>query len=252
MAKGLSKRTIVNLLLLIVLVVLVYFIIYKPQQIFKPTTQPPLFSIESYDADEIVIQTKSKPAITLQKKNKIWTLVKPAHATIDQNKVKLLLTIMQEPVVATYPIEGNDLESFGLVNPRRKITINGELLEFGKINPLTLNRYLLKDEQVHTMSEIIYGLLGAGLPPLLSYQLIQEGEELTAVKVPETLNAISMAQWQSLTANNISEQDVVDSSMGEVILTTVKETYHYRVLAIRPKLVLYRKDLGISYQFSSY
>ncbi|MCK5726585.1 MAG: hypothetical protein KAH22_07155 [Thiotrichaceae bacterium] len=252
-SKGLSKRTIVNILLFIALLVLVYFIIYKPQQIFKPSSAmgASLFSMAAYEAEDILIEYQGKPDLRVQKINNQWQLTQPAKANIEHKRIKLLLTIMQEPIVASYPKKGADLASFGLDKPKGRLTINGELLEFGKTNPISLNRYLLKDGQVHTMNEIVYGVIGSALPQLLAHRLIADNHSLTEVKAPTQLEHISLATWQSLVANHITEgRQSKEASLGDLTLIAETARYHYEVLSVEPTLLLYRKDLDISYRLS--
>jgi len=235
--------------------VLVYFVAYKPTQTVKKGQQNPnsLFTIAPYQAEDILIEHKNKPAINFKKINDQWRLVKPGVAPVNVDKIKHLLTILREPVIASYDLEGKDLTQFGLAPSKIKLTINSEEATFGSTNPVTLNRYILKNNKIHTIKEIIYGVLGTSVVSFLSHRLLPEDVTVKVTSAPEMFSQKDASFWQQLEARNIADYEGGETIIGKIELLLYsdeqEEQINLDVLEIEPELVLGRADLQVKYTY---
>ncbi len=248
-----SRRFWLNLILLLVVVVLVLVIGYQP----KPgnSTQP-LFVTAAYQASDIRIQRMGKADIHIQRQQNEWQLLEPGFAPVNSERIKLLLTVLQEPVIATYNPEGKDLSAFGLDPGKIKLTINEEEATFGSTNPVTLNRYILKNRKIYTIREIVYGVLGTSVTSFLTHRLLPEGTSVIEVEAPALLSHLSGTVWRQMEARDIADMTGDETILGKVKLTVqssdIKQEKHLielGIIAIKPLLVLGRSDLQVKYTF---
>ena len=271
MAKQVSKRLILNSLLIILFAMLVYFIGYQPN--FKQPADRAmgqsnaLFTIASYQANHIKIIRVGEQSIELTKKADDWQLTQPALAPLNKNRIKHLLTILEEPIVASYKVAGKDLKTFGLTPGKVELIIASkdktESLIFGKTNAVTLNRYVLKNNEIHTINEIVYGVLGTSITQLLAHHLLPDSVEITKVEAPALLANFPHSFWQNVEAQNIADDNGDDTIIGKVVIEVVEkaetttelsniknESITFNILAIKPALVLSRPDLKVKYTFA--
>lgn len=254
-----SKRLWLNLILLLIGAVLVYFVAYNPTQTLKKGQQNPnsLFTIAPYQAEDILIEHKNKPAIVFRKINDQWRLIKPGIAPVNSEKIKHLLTILREPVIASYDPEGKDLTQFGLAPSKIKLTINSEEATFGSTNPVTLNRYILKNNRIYTIKEIVYGVLGTSVVSFLTHRLVPdlvlEKEAVKVKSTPEMFSQKKSSFWQQLEARNIADYEGDETIIGKIELLLYsdqqQEQINLDVLEIEPVLVLGRPDLQVKYTY---
>ncbi len=258
----LSVRLWVNLLLLVVGAALAYIIWYQPQQ--KAATQR-LFHTAGYQANDIYIQRTGKKDIRLRKEHDKWRLTEPAIAAVNQDRVKHLLTILQEPIIATYDPAGKDLSAFGLNPGKIKLTINAEEATFGSTNPVTLNRYILKNNKIYTIREIVYGVLGTSITAILAHRLLPEDYKVVKVDAPELFAKIPFYLWNQIEASGLADmtgketiiakiqlsiQPIASESNDLVLESQRSQQIELGILALKPQLVLGRLDLNVKYTFN--
>ncbi len=271
MAKQVSSRLLLNSLLLIVVAILVYFIGYQPIK-QRASAQQSLFSIATYQATGIHIQRPDKTAVTLIKKSDKWALIEPAIAAVNGERIKHLLTILQEPVIATYDPAGMDMSQFGLAPGKIKLRItstdHAEEITFGSTNSVTLNRYILKNNTIHTINEIVYGVLGSSVTQLLAHRLLPDYAEIVSIDAPKLLARISPEFWHNVEAKDIADYNGDETIIGKIKLTIQKaqnmggnkteqvvanqnetQSIVFNILAIKPSLILARPDLNVKYTF---
>ncbi|MEE9352071.1 MAG: DUF4340 domain-containing protein [Thiotrichaceae bacterium] len=265
MAKQVSSRLLLNSLLLMIAAVLIYFIWYQPkQQIKNLSASKSLFSIAAYQADAIQIQRDKKTNIVLRKNNDKWMLVEPGLAPLSADRIKHLLTILNEPVVATYDPKGKDLSQFGLAPAKIKLTISttdqSEEATFGSTNPVTLNRYILKDNSIFTINEIVYGVLGTSVTQLLAHHVLPDHLEIVDVVAPELLAEIPTNFWQKVEAQDIADYSGDETIIGKVKLTIQDTTNNkdsnqnidFDIFSVEPSFVIGRPDLRVKYIFDQH
>jgi len=262
MAKQVSNRLLINSVLLIIVAVLVYFIGYQPNfRQSEGATSKALFSIAAYQAEHIHISRRGKEDIVIKKIQEEWRLLKPAIAPLNPNRIKHLLTILVEPIIASYDPTDKDLNTFGLALGKINLTISSadksETITFGKTNPITLNRYVLKDKTIYTINEIVYGVLGTSVTQLLAHQLFPSNIEVINVDAPELLASLPVNFWTSAKASNIADENEDDIIIGKIKVTLNAKSdatqedqiVIFNVIAVKPVLILSRSDLKVKYTF---
>ncbi|MCK5813079.1 MAG: DUF4340 domain-containing protein [Cocleimonas sp.] len=163
-----NKRLVLNGFLLLIILGLLWFI---TQQSSKREEIDSLYdSAMGNEIHSIIIHYEKRenkqtiPAgIELKKIAGQWMMTKPTKISIDQRKIKHLLTLLSDSVEASYPIDGNDLSRFGLETERVSIRFNGVKIQFGSLNPISHQRYLQKGKRIYLVAETVYGLLIGGV-----------------------------------------------------------------------------------------
>ncbi len=163
--KAITRRLILNGLLLLIVLGLVWFIIQSSN---KTRAMDSLYDHSmGNEIHSIVIHYQKTEAmdveIKLKKIANQWRMINPTNRSIDERKIKHLTTLFSDPIDASYPIEGKDLSVFGLDKERVSITFNGVKIEFGSLNPISHKRYLRKGDRIYLVAETIYGLLIGGV-----------------------------------------------------------------------------------------
>ncbi|HHL19713.1 MAG TPA: DUF4340 domain-containing protein [Thiothrix sp.] len=259
-----KKQVWLNVFLLMVIVLLIGVLIYLKPSMDVTDQQQGLFKTAIQDVKYIRIERQGQPAMVLVKA-KQWVLIKPALAPVNHEQVRHLLTIINEPIQHQLVRKKDDLKIFKLDAERIKLTINDEKITFGMINPVTHNRYVLKNTNIYTIKEIVYGALGSSVTHLLQHHLLPKSMRVTQIEAPSMFYQTKQARdsWSILEATNIADYSADETILGIVSLTIQKSesnneqnnkvpelittTLVFDILAIKPTLILGRADLKVKY-----
>ncbi len=152
-----SKRTIVNLLLLAIVATLTVYVKKNPVQDNEITNFTQLAESE---VNTIVIQRSDQTQIILEKIDSDWLITSPVEGKIHFEKLSLLLKILvlksRHQHIITEP---KQLIRYDLNNPKVSLFLNDEQFDFGNTNDFNKLRYILHDEVVHSVKDITYHLL---------------------------------------------------------------------------------------------
>jgi len=269
-----KKQLWLNLFLFLFMMLLIGLLVYTSKPSTNATDQRQgLFKTTLQDAHYIRIERQGQPAMVLEKKQQHtqhaqrdqWLLVKPALAPLNRGRVRHLLTILNEPIQYQLTRKKGDLKAFKLDAERIKLTINDEKITFGMINPVTHNRYVLKNAEIYTIKEIVYGTLGSTVTHLLQHRLLPESMSVTQIEAPAVFYQTKQAQekWRLLEATNIADYAADETILGSVSLTIQNSESNneqnnktpaiittmlvFDILAIKPTLILGRADLKVKY-----
>lgn len=156
-----KKRLLINGLMLLLVVGLAVFIASR-----EPNTEKQYKTL--YDkaigenAKEIIIHVEGREDVVLQNKDKSWQVIKPSQFKADSAKVRHLFTLLSENAESNYPIAGKDLAEYGLDKERLSVSFNGIKYIFGKLNTVTMQRFIRKGDTLYLISETVSGLMEMG------------------------------------------------------------------------------------------
>jgi hypothetical protein len=257
-----KKQWWLNACLLLIVVLLIVFLVYSSEQSKRDVSQQRrLFQTTLQEAQRIVIERQGQESIVLARKQQHWLLVKPAVAPVNEQRIRHLLTILDESIQGELARREGDLKSFKLDVAQIKLTVNNEKITFGMINPITNNRYVLKNTNIYTIKEIVYGTLGSSVTPLLQHRLLPDNMIVTQLEAPASFYHTAQAQetWGILEASNIADYIGNETILGIVSLTIQNKNnkqHHEKpalttlvldILAIKPTLIVGRADLNVKY-----
>lgn len=152
-----SKRTLINLILLTLIVVLGLYIQKNPVE----TTQTQLLTtLVPDEINTIVIQRRDLTEIIFEKSQHDWKITSPFEAEADADKMKSLLSFLKLKSRHQQPItDKKQLQRFNLDQPDVSLFLNDQQFDFGASNDFNHYRYVLHKSTVHSVKDITYHLL---------------------------------------------------------------------------------------------
>lgn len=176
------KSTYLTNLLLLVVAVLLVWLMTESQ---TPNTRFITDNLTQSQVTEITIQRKNQPAITLQYDAQ-WQLVQPIKARANQTRIKLLLSLLEQPVEAPIPVtEKTPLADFGLAQPRLILSFNQQSFAFGETESLSGYRYILHNQQIYLVHDDISPLLSASASSFIDNRLLDTTNNIKALHLPQ-------------------------------------------------------------------
>ncbi len=96
--------------------------------------------------------------IRFEKVGEDWLMVAPERRKANPARIRQLFTFINEPVVAAYDSAGRDLAQYGLQPGRLTVRFNDQQFVLGSFNAVSGNRYVLHNNKIKLVSEVIYSL----------------------------------------------------------------------------------------------
>ena len=266
-----SKRLLVNLLLLVVVAILAAIAIYEPG-IEKSKAEAVLTDIYPDAVNEIVIEQPDAKRIRLLKEDSGWQLEEPIAARANSFRIDSLLQIARAKSYASYPVQGMDLPRYELQPPKGQVSLNGTVIRFGGTEPIEHRRYVLVNDRVHLIADSHYYQSQLTLPALVDNALVPPGRTLRALHLPgveiqhlsdgkwkasgdkqkvsmDDIN-IMLDEWRQARALDVSAYEN-DSAIGQIRLDfTDGSSLTYELLSNGPDWILGRRDIGMRYHLS--
>lgn len=164
-----KKRLIINLFLILGVALLIWFVMQAdPESKDKAET---LFDQSmGDDVTEVILHIEGQADIQIENRgkgeNRQWQITQPVQHEadeVDKDKVRLLFTVLTDPVLSSYDAAGKDLEKYGLGKDSMSISFNGVKLILGDFNPISNARYILKGDKIYLINETISGMISMGV-----------------------------------------------------------------------------------------
>ena len=255
----------VNLALLALVIALGLFAYYKPQ---KTEPEHKLAMLKAGDAKNIRIDIAGTAPVVLERTASDWQLTAPIKARADNFQVQRLLELLDAASKDRFPATG--LARYGLNEPYARVTINQQVFDFGAVNEMSREQYVLTQNGIFPLA-LRYG---AALPKnawqLVGKQLFTPDEAPVAFEIGEFKLAQQDGKWQRTPpAADLSQDDInrwvdewrlatalaVQPSSKTKPLDTVRlklkngSDVTIGVLQREPQLILARSDQEFEYQF---
>ena len=219
-------------------------------------------------AMSVRIERPGAVAVVLGKKKDTWFLVSPFAARADEFMVQRLLAILRARTVHRFPAK--ELARFDLERPQARLIIDGQRFDFGLVNELSREQYVLTGKAVYALSTR-YGLaLPARPAALASRRLLAPGEALVRIAPPGFAVTDRQGRWVLDPARQDLSQDQINRWVDEwrsasalriepyqqgepqnAVQLELRngETLSVGILSRKPELVLLRPDQRLQYHF---
>lgn len=204
-----------NLLLLVVAILLVWLM---TESNTRPSVTTLSGSIRTSEVNEIEIHRQGQQTIQLQLDQQ-WQLIKPIQARANQTRIKLLLSLLEQPVQPPILITDNtNLAEFGLLQPKLILQFNQQSFAFGDIETLTGQRYIQHNQQIYLIHDDISPLLSASASSFVDNRLLDPASHIQSIALPALQDeqnqpifaALSIYQqgnnWRSSPDNHAQDQ----------------------------------------------
>jgi hypothetical protein len=133
-----------------------------------------LSRLKPLEAKSISIERSGASKITLEKADGGWRITAPLTARGDDIRVQRLLEILEARASARMPANG--LARFELEPPAVRMTIDTQAFDFGMVNSLTREQYVMTGGAVYTVNPRFGATLPVAPTDIASKQLFGPGE----------------------------------------------------------------------------
>lgn len=215
------------------------------------------------------IERRGADAVVLERKKDAWFLVQPFAARADEFMIQRMLAILRARTRHRYP--ASDLARFDLDQPRVRLTIDGQRFEFGLVNELSQEQYVLTGDAVFAIPAR-YGLALPARPEALAdRRFFAPGESPVRIAPPgftvtrtegrwevnPALHGVSedeaaswVDQWRLASALRIGPYQEGETKESVEIELSNGATLAVGILSRKPELILLRPDQRLQYYFA--
>lgn len=166
---GTNKRRFINLVLFLVVLLGAWFIYLQLQKDRQGADT--VYSEKVGDLmHSISIKLPAEPEIKMQADGSDWIMVQPVQAKASTQALQQLTTLLSEPIQAEYSADGKKLSEFGLAETAIRVRFNEVEYALGNLNPVNHYRYVLLDERILLVNEVVYELLSRGIDGFIKEQ----------------------------------------------------------------------------------
>lgn len=194
------KRWLVNLGLLILIVGIVAFLYLRPQPENEGQDTYEVSSLKLGDFTKVNIEFPAKAPVTFEKIDGYWHLTYPHKTRADQLTVQRIISVVA--ATSTEKFSTENLEKFGLDQPKLKLKLDNEEFLFGTYNPVSGEQYLAYKDAVY--------LVATGYSESASIQVVEMIDK-APLKPTEKIAGFDLSrleQWEDIRLN----LDLVDGT----------------------------------------
>lgn len=191
-----NPRQLLNIGLLLLVGALTLLVIFEPGT-EPPVTKPKITPLTINEVEQILIKRQGKPAIELQKRDKVWYLNKPFTVAANDFRAQTIARIATANSHAHYEINKVDPKKFNLDKPEATLIINGQYhIALGNKEALKRRRYLQVNQQLHVIDDTFYYQLMSPATTYVSYNLLPPNSQITSIKLPKLKLTNIESKWQ--------------------------------------------------------
>jgi len=263
-----TKRSWLNVVLLLVVLLLAALVYFEPGK--QPQQQVPLLSVNSAELKQLEINRPETESVQLQQRDGQWYLQSPVEVAADEFMVEQILSFLSQPSLQRYPATGLDLTKYGLQPARVSLVVDGVELSFGRVNPLNSHLYVMVADVMHMVLQNEISMLLKDWPDYVSLaplpnevlvalelsglgKLVHEaqGWRYEGDKTPQSADQLQILvdAWGATRALQVRPLSEVVATETVVLEFASGAVMHLFVLQTADELLLQRVDLGLEYVF---
>ena len=239
---------------------------------FQRPAAPADYSVSTLTPERAVSMRIERPGVApvaLRKKQDAWFLVEPFAARADRFMVQRLLAILRARTRHRFPAK--DLARFDLDRPRARLVVDGQPFDFGLVNELSQEQYVLTANAVYALPAR-YGLALPARPEAMAdRQLFAPGESPIRIAPPgftvtktdgrwvvdpaphgsSEKDALRWAeQWRFAAALRVEPYEHGEAKESVRIGLDDGNALTLGILSRKPELILVRPEQGLQYYFA--
>lgn len=265
------SRLLLTLSLLIAVIGLALFLAYGGNK--KPEhADVPLTGIAPDTIDHIRIIRNDQDEIRFEKQSGLWMMQHPFQLRASDIRINSMLKLLGAHSYAQYNSKGTQLSRFLLDKPQVSIEFNGAHIDFGDVSPLEERRYVLYNNAVHIINDVLFMQLQAPSYFFLNTRLLPEHATISTILLPGHAIRRQQGIWTVEPADHISADKIVELANAwrdadAITVSKYEDTTQHESVRIEfdkqepiefiivrepPQLILARPDLGIQYHLGDY
>jgi hypothetical protein len=143
-------------------------VLWLPEQ--RALDFKPFAHIDANAVNRIEIIVPQQPPALLQRQDGAWRVLEQPTAEIDEQRLRNVLSILNESVEQSYDAARLDPKEFGLDPPLAALKFDTHIFHFGANESLSGRRYVLYDGKLYLLADTHYPLLSRGIGNLINDQ----------------------------------------------------------------------------------
>jgi len=267
----LSKRWIVNYILLVVIAALIYASLRVDEE---PVGEVPagISELTARDIDTLEIES-SDSLIRLIRSDSDWMIETPIDWPAHGAQVERLLGIVDIEADALGDAAGVDLAPLGLHEPVAALRFNDSRLLFGTNNNIGARRYAMIESKVYLLPDAHLPLISQGLAGIVDRHLLPQRLVAQSLQLPDfdirrgednnwhstqspQLASADLGQlisnWQNLEASRVTRFAPGAASRHVIELQlTDGSNMEFLLISADPEIVIANTQIGLQYHFRS-
>ena len=266
-----SKRNLLNLILLGIVAILILVVVYEPG--VEKKTKTTLATLDKSTINKITLERTGQRPLTLEKQDGNWMMQTPFQIRANKIKAESLLALVEQETFAQYPLKDLDVKSYGLDIPRASITFNDkERFDFGGTEPLNKRRYVRYHDTLYVINDYFYYQLMSPVTMFVDHKLLPQSDNITRLVLPSLSLTLKDGTWQLQPKSNgqgneqanelienwklthavqISDYDGKSAKQSaEVYLDNQDMPITFHILLDKEHFYLARPDLGLKYEIA--
>lgn len=187
------KRWLVNLGLLLLIAGIVAFLYLRPQPEVVGPTAHEISDLKLGDFSRLSIEFPAKAPVTFEKVDGYWHLTQPYKARADQPSVQRILSIVAAASTEKFP--GDDLEKYGLDQPKLKLRLDDHEFLFGTYNPVSSEQYVAYQDAVYLLDPTYSESAGTQVLEMIDKKPLKPTEKIAG------FDFSWLEQWEEIRLN---------------------------------------------------
>lgn len=239
-------RVLLNLVLLVTVAALGAWIWHSSQGGGTIAAQP----IEQIR--RVAIEPVGGERLVLSREGENWRLEEPLPVLASDFHVERVLDFLALEPDTRYNIDELDLDAVGLREPWLRLRFDGEVLEFGRREPLRQRRYLRRGEEVMLVLEGASTMLAAPWWNFIDRRLLPPNAGLQSLHWRDgrsSDNPQQMQLWREAVASIVKPESIAATADFHLRLAS-GERLPFAILPGKPARLL-RTDLGLAYELDA-
>ncbi len=177
-----KSRYLTNLALIVLAIALYWF----NNQADKVTSTNITVSPISLDTiNHIMIERADRDSIIINKLEDEWRLISPLKARANPTRVELILSLVNTPSNKQLTITPNtELYQYNITADSTKLTLNDSQFNFGGVEALSKDRYILANKTLHLVNDRIAPLLNANATSFVDNRLFPPKAKISKLDIP--------------------------------------------------------------------
>lgn len=267
-----SRRTLINIALLVVVAGLAAFIAIEQKREVRVELEP--LSRENPRAiSRIRLEPVSDGPIELQRAEGAWNLVAPIRGAANDFRVNALVGVLAAPVHARIDASAQELDRFGLAPPKGRLLLDGVEVLFGDTEPIHGRRYLLYEGRVALVDDAYFSHLSSSAANYVHPSLLGRDPTPSAIRLPnmrvyregddwrlDTTDAELKASdaditrlvdtWRNAQATAVRPYEKSLDWKDSIHVTLADAELHFDLARTEYEVIFGRRDPGIQYHLT--
>lgn len=237
-----NTRLLLNIGLLAAVGILVLLVVFEPGK-QAPAEKVHLTPLKQGDVTHILLKRTGEPDLELEKRNKVWFMLKPYTVAANDFRAQTISRIAAAESYVHYDIGTVDSKKFNLDKPVAAITFNKQYnVALGNNEPLQRRRYMKSGQQLHIVADTFYYQLMSPATTYAGYNLIPPDSKITRLDLPKLKLKLQDGNWQVAPKPKDYSADSVTSLLNEWRHGQSLEVEEYKGKKLKAKINIHLTD----------